>query len=136
MVTKQNLAKLVWAEKVEILLASDDFNGLLSTNLKSVHPKFTEVSRAGRQKFYEPLDAKLTFTIELTTDILDELVTKHTRVNKILPTFAWTFKITGKDQLSDTLVLNGELADLELDAPESGSAKAICGIEISDQVLD
>jgi len=136
MVNKQDFAKLILADKVEILLGVDDFNAVISSNVKSVHPKFTEVTRGGRQKFYEPTDAKLTFEIELTEDIIDELIVKHTRVNKILPTFAWTFKMVAKDGTTNSLVINGELSELEFDAPETGPAHAICGIEMSDQILD
>lgn len=136
MVSKQDFAKLALAERVELLNGADDWNGLISTNINSKHPKFTDVTRGGRQKWYEPADGVLKFTIDITIDIVTELITKHTRVNKVLPTFAWIFRIHAKDNTFTDLTINGELSELEFDAPEKGPARANCGVEISDQILD
>ena len=133
---KQDMATIALADKVELLLGADDFNGLLSNKLTSKMPKFTEVNKSGRQKWYEDGDAVFRCSLHITTDIVTELITKHTKVNKILPTFAWTLRITGKDQVSYNLDFNGELAELEFDTPEQGFPKANLGIEISDQILD
>lgn len=137
MVNKADYAKIVLADKVQLIIGSDDFNSLVDIKIISKHPKITEVSRAGRQKYYEPVDAMIKFSIELTQNILAELITKHTRnAQGALSTFAWSFKITAKDASTSTLVINGELSELELDAPGTGSAKAVCGVEMSDQILD
>ena len=136
MAEKGDLSKLINGSNVQLLNGSDDWIGIFDIELETTHPETRRDVRKGVAYAHQVPDRGIRFKLLEDTSIVDELETKNTmNSRRVIPVFAWSFKVTADDGTTDTVTLNGKLRDMKRKAPENDFTEAECFIRITDQVI-
>ena len=112
MVEKGDLAKIVNGPNVQILNGADEWITIFDRALETTHPETRRDVRKGVLYAHQVPDRAIIFKLIETIDIIDELETKNTmNAQRVIPIFAWSFKVTGDDGTTNIITLNGKLRD-------------------------